>query len=130
MTQVVLAFVYNKEGNVLLAQRPAGKSYGGFWEFPGGKIEEGETPFQATARELIEELGIIVQPTSKHPCYEFVNDVGVNIRFHPVTCDWDGGEISLNEHQSASFVAVDEVDSWTLAPPDYGALKYLRQIKD
>ena len=126
MTQVVLAFVYDKIGNVLLAQRPAGKSYGGFWEFPGGKIEEDETPFQATVRELIEELGIIVQPTAKHPSYEFVNDMGIKIRFHPVTCDWDESEISLNEHQSVRFVAVDEVDSWMLAPPDYGALKYLR----
>ena len=126
MTEVVLAFVYNKIGNVLLAQRPVGKSYGGFWEFPGGKIEADETPFQAVVRELIEELGITVRPTTKHPSYEFVNDMGTNILFHPVTCEWDESEITLNEHQRVRFVASNEVDSWMLAPPDYGALKYLR----
>ncbi|SLN10916.1 CTP pyrophosphohydrolase [Aquimixticola soesokkakensis] len=46
------------EGRVLLAQRPEGKSLAGLWEFPGGKVEEGETPESALVRELHEELGI------------------------------------------------------------------------
>ncbi|MEN8834325.1 MAG: 8-oxo-dGTP diphosphatase MutT [Pacificibacter sp.] len=46
------------DGRVLLAQRPEGKSMAGLWEFPGGKIEENETPEQALVRELHEELGI------------------------------------------------------------------------
>jgi len=46
------------DGRVLLAQRPAGKSMAGLWEFPGGKIEQGETPEEALIRELYEELGI------------------------------------------------------------------------
>lgn len=46
------------DGRVLLAQRPAGKSMAGLWEFPGGKIEPGETPERALIRELYEELGI------------------------------------------------------------------------
>ena len=47
-----------RDGAVLLAQRPAGKPYAGYWEFPGGKLEPGETPREALARELREELGI------------------------------------------------------------------------
>jgi len=48
----------DKDGRILLAQRPAGKSMAGLWEFPGGKIETGETPEAALIRELDEELGI------------------------------------------------------------------------
>jgi 8-oxo-dGTP diphosphatase len=48
----------DKDGRILIAQRPEGKSMAGLWEFPGGKIEEGETPEAALIRELYEELGI------------------------------------------------------------------------
>ena len=48
----------DRDGRVLLAQRPEGKSMAGLWEFPGGKVEEGETPEVALIRELEEELGI------------------------------------------------------------------------
>lgn len=55
---VVVAVVTDREGRVLVQKRPAGKPAAGFWEFPGGKIEQGETPDQALARELEEELGL------------------------------------------------------------------------
>ncbi|QGM47440.1 (deoxy)nucleoside triphosphate pyrophosphohydrolase [Methylocystis heyeri] len=55
---VVAAALVDPDGRVLLAQRPAGKQLAGLWEFPGGKIEPGERPEQALARELAEELGI------------------------------------------------------------------------
>jgi 8-oxo-dGTP diphosphatase len=55
---VAVAILIRPDGRVLLAQRPAGKVYGGWWEFPGGKIEPGEAPAQALARELHEELGV------------------------------------------------------------------------
>ncbi len=61
MTKVVLVSavaLIDADGRVLLAQRPAGKSMAGLWEFPGGKVEDGETPEAALIRELQEELGI------------------------------------------------------------------------
>lgn len=59
--EVAAAVIERPDGNFLLAQRPAGKPYSGYWEFPGGKIEAGETPRAALARELEEELGIEVE---------------------------------------------------------------------
>ncbi|WP_371155743.1 (deoxy)nucleoside triphosphate pyrophosphohydrolase [Jannaschia sp. 2305UL9-9] len=61
MTRIVLVSavaLIDPEGRVLLAQRPEGKSMAGLWEFPGGKVEDGETPEAALIRELHEELGI------------------------------------------------------------------------
>jgi len=55
---VVAAALVNSEGKVLLAQRPEGKAMAGLWEFPGGKVKEGENPEFALMRELEEELGI------------------------------------------------------------------------
>ena len=57
---VAAAVIVAQDGRVLLAQRPPGKAYAGYWEFPGGKIESGESPPHALARELREELGIVV----------------------------------------------------------------------
>jgi 8-oxo-dGTP diphosphatase len=58
---VMAGVLLDGTGRVLLAQRPAGKHLAGFWEFPGGKREAGETPLAALARELLEELGIHVR---------------------------------------------------------------------
>ena len=64
---VVAAVLSDEGGRVLMQQRPEGKQHGGLWEFPGGKIEEGETPERALARELMEELGIVIDPTGISP---------------------------------------------------------------
>lgn len=58
LLHVVAAVIHDDRGRVLLAQRPPGKPHAGYWEFPGGKVESGESPQAALARELHEELGI------------------------------------------------------------------------
>ena len=60
MVEVAAAVIERPDGSFLLAQRPAGKVYAGWWEFPGGKVEDGERPEQTLIRELDEELGITV----------------------------------------------------------------------
>ncbi|MCM8729848.1 (deoxy)nucleoside triphosphate pyrophosphohydrolase [Hephaestia sp. GCM10023244] len=64
---VVAAALIDAEGRVLVQQRPPGKSHAGLWEFPGGKVEPGERPEAALARELGEELGIGLDPAALAP---------------------------------------------------------------
>ena len=64
---VVAAAMIDAAGRVLMQRRPAGKQHGGLWEFPGGKVEAGETPDAALVRELAEELGVVVAAKSFVP---------------------------------------------------------------
>ncbi len=72
VTRVAAAVILRADGSVLLAQRPPGKPYAGYWEFPGGKLEPGETPRHALDRELAEELGLAVRRASPWIVQEFV----------------------------------------------------------
>jgi 8-oxo-dGTP diphosphatase len=88
--EVVAAVITAADGRFLLAERPAGKPYAGYWEFPGGKVEPGEPPAQALSRELHEELGIVV--TRAHPWitrdYDYEH-ADVRLRFYRVL-GWTG----------------------------------------
>ncbi|MGH6859736.1 MAG: (deoxy)nucleoside triphosphate pyrophosphohydrolase [Phyllobacterium sp.] len=64
---VTACALVDADGRVLLTQRPEGKSLAGLWEFPGGKVETGETPEESLIRELKEELGILVRPACLAP---------------------------------------------------------------
>jgi len=72
MTRVAAAVILRADGAVLLAQRPPGKAYAGYWEFPGGKLEPGESPRHALDRELAEELGLRVKRAAPWLVQEFV----------------------------------------------------------
>ena len=61
ITHVAAGILINSAGQFLLGSRPAGKPYAGYWEFPGGKLEPGESPETALVRELDEELGIVAE---------------------------------------------------------------------
>lgn len=64
---VVAAALFDDSGRVLLQRRPPGKHHGGLWEFPGGKVEPGESAIDALVREIDEELGIAVLPADLRP---------------------------------------------------------------
>ena len=67
MLVVVAGALRRSDGGILMHNRPANKHHGGLWEFPGGKVEEGETPRMALRRELKEELGITIEPDDLIP---------------------------------------------------------------
>ena len=68
--EVAAAVIENARGEFLLAQRPAGKVYAGYWEFPGGKVEPGEAPEAAVLREIREELGCDLVLTRALPRFD------------------------------------------------------------
>ena len=107
---VVAAALFDAEGRILLAQRPAGKSMAGLWEFPGGKLEPGETPEQALVRELHEELSIMVDEASLRPV-TFASHAYQD--FHLLmplyaTESWEG-ELKPREGQSLAWVRSSEL---------------------
>ncbi len=100
IVEVAAAVLQRPDGSFLLAQRPAGKIWAGYWEFPGGKIEPGETPYDALVRELREELGIEVATA-----YPWITRVftyphaTVRLNFFRVT-EWCG---ELHPHEGQEF---------------------------
>ncbi len=76
--KIVVAVIQNPAGDYLLGLRPVGKPLSGFWEFPGGKVEEGETAYEALCRELEEELGIQVKQAEHFFEYAY-NDLDFSV---------------------------------------------------
>jgi 8-oxo-dGTP diphosphatase len=104
-------------GRVLIAQRPAGGHAGGFWEFPGGKIQAGETPLQALVRELAEEIGIGVSAAA--PLMTFRHSYPERIvELHAFAVTHYSGEAQGLEGQPLRWVAVDELASAGLLVAD------------
>lgn len=82
-------------GDVLLGQRPDGKPYAGYWEFPGGKVEPGEDIFHALQREFVEELGVNVLSGAPWCCVEHVYE-HAHVRLYFYICrEWEGEPQSL-----------------------------------
>ncbi len=111
----VVAAVAVREGRHLVCQRPAHKRHGGLWEFPGGKLEPGETLQEAVRRELAEELG--VEGTEAGPCLATFHDPGspYRVAFHPVTFR---GEPRCLEHAALAWATPAELAALPLAPSD------------
>src|SRR5262245_19060522 len=96
--EVVAAVILRDDGQFLLGQRPPGKVYAGYWEFPGGKVEPGESPPAALKRELHEELGIDAEQTYPWLTRDYdYEHAAVRLRFFRVT-SWSG-ELQGRENQ-------------------------------
>lgn len=118
----VVGAVVVRDGTVLAAQRGPGRALAGMWEFPGGKVEVGETPQQSLTRELREELLCTVEigdpvETTVHP-YDFGT---VTLRtFYATLVD---GEPQLTEHSALRWLPVGELDTVPWAPADVPAVE-------
>jgi 8-oxo-dGTP diphosphatase len=126
---VAAVALVDPDGRVLIAQRPVGKSMAGLWEFPGGKVDAGETPEQALVRELHEELGIETAASCLAPIafashgYE---------KFHllmPVfACRKWAGTPQPREGQALKWVRPAQLASYPMPPADLPLIGLLRDL--
>lgn len=124
ITEVVAAVLTLQDGRVLLARRPPGKVFAGYWEFPGGKVEPGESLETALARELHEELGIVVTRACRWITRVFdYPHATVRLNFFRVF-DWQG-EPHPHEGQIFSWQLPDAVEVTPLLPANFPILKAL-----
>jgi 8-oxo-dGTP diphosphatase len=125
MIDVVCGVIEGANGRFLACLRPQGKHLGGLWEFPGGKVDAGESPEAALARELMEELGVLVHVGE--PLREVVwHYEGRSIRLLPFFCTILSGELVAIEHEELRWCAPEDFDSLIWAAADQPILNEIR----
>jgi 8-oxo-dGTP diphosphatase len=126
---VVAAVLVNEAGQILLAQRPEGKAMAGLWEFPGGKLEAGETPEGALVRELHEELGIDANPTDLAPLTFASHSYETFHLLMPVfVCRRWRGIVMPKETQDIAWVDLHALDNYPMPAADAPLLPVLRSL--
>ena len=116
---VVAGALLDPDGRILLAQRPAHKAHGGLWEFPGGKVEAGESPQQALVRELREELRVEPCEQCLQP-FAFASEAieGGHLLMPLFVCrKWDGFP-DPQEGQSIAWVRPNDLHTYDMPPAD------------
>ncbi len=115
------------QGKVLIIQRPVDKEMAGLWEFPGGKIEMGESPEQALQRELNEEIGINVRLSDLKPlCFVSHQYPMFRLVLLVYKCSQWQGEVNLQEDQpGAQWVMPVHLKNFSMPPADLPILEYL-----
>ncbi len=126
---VAAAALVDVDGRVLICQRPQGKQLAGLWEFPGGKVEAGETPEACLIRELEEELGITVAKACLAPSV-FASHAYED--FHLLMplylCRRWEGLVEAKEHEALAWVKPDKLADYPMPPADVPLVAWLRDI--
>lgn len=129
MINVVAAIIIDNN-KIFIAERNKNKSQGGLWEFPGGKIESGETKEQALIREIKEELDmdIIVKEEFTNIVYNYPDKT---INLTALICQKTSNNYKLLEHESFAWVTLDELNNYEFAPADILIVdKILKNLKN
>lgn len=127
ITKVVCGILF-KDDLVLICRRKPEKSLGGYWEFPGGKVEDGESYEESLLRELIEELNLKVE--IKQHFFDTVHhyDKG-SIELISFICESEDIATESTDHDRLEWVNVDDLLNWKLAPADIPIAKELIEEK-
>lgn len=128
--EVVCAVIYNDNNEIFIARRGKGRALEGFFEFPGGKEEIGETKEEAITREIKEELNADIKPIKYlgSSYYEYTNLDGYDpfsITLYAYKCKLISNTLTLSEHTEYKFVSLEELKNIKLAMADIKLLEYL-----
>jgi len=129
LTLVVAVALIDADNRVLIAQRPEGKAMAGLWEFPGGKVNDGERPEDALIRELAEELGITVREACLAPL-TFASHTYTD--FHllmPIyICRRWEGTVTAREHQALKWVRANKLRDYPMPAADLPLIPALTDL--
>ena len=124
----VVGAVISRDGKILAAQRKEESSLGGFWEFPGGKIEANETPKEALAREIKEELEADIEIFEEICTVDHEYDFGI-VKLTTFRCTLLSDSISLHDHQDTRWLTLHELRDVNWAPADIPTIEILEERK-
>lgn len=128
---VAAAALFDPDGRVLLAQRPEGKAMSGLWEFPGGKLEAGESPETALVRELREELGIETRQEYLKPLnFASFSYPDFHLLMPLFSCREWSGDLIPQEGQNISWVKVADLKRYNAPAADIPLFDYLISGQD
>lgn len=128
-TKQVAAGIIIHNGKILIAQRKHGKTCEYLWEFPGGKLESGETMQQCLKRELMEELHLPITVGDYFMTSTYAYDFGtIELNAYFATCESE--DLSFHpDHEQARWVTLQEMDNYTFPPADQPILEALKKVK-
>ena len=127
MIKVVCAII-EKDGKVLITQRNSKMAQPLLWEFPGGKLEAGESEADALKREILEELSLLIDPQQRLSLVTHAYS-SKTIELIPYTCTLQSGEITLAEHKAYSWVTIAELLSYSWCPADIPIVEEYLHLK-
>jgi 8-oxo-dGTP diphosphatase len=121
---VVAAVIRDADDKVLLTRRPDGRHMAGLWEFPGGKVHDGETPARALTRELVEELGVAIEVDSPIT-FAVHEETGMQIVLLFYAARIVEGDPRPREGQAIAWVPPTELDRYPTPPADSALIRQL-----
>jgi len=126
---VVAVALIDADGRVLLAQRPEGRRLAGLWEFPGGKMDDGESPEAALIRELREELGIDTRESCLAPLtFASHRYEDFHLLMPLYVCRRWQGMVSAREGQRLAWVRAERLESYAMPPADKPLIPVLKDL--
>ena len=122
--QVVAAVIMGLDGKMLITQRGKGMQFSGMWEFPGGKVDEGEDLVTALKREIMEELSVNIDVDRKVLGWAYTYPFAA-INFFAFSAKIRDGELKLTEHMDFKWVEIKDLSGYDWTPADVALVKWL-----